>query len=61
MNEEEFVSLGKEVIEIEGVDLLFAAFVGGGDQGDFFLQIDEVAVAAGQQGAEASLRYCRRG
>ena len=55
-SEQEFVRLGEKVVEVEGVDLLLASFVGRGDLCDLLLQVDEVTVAAGQQGAESLAR-----
>ena len=56
IGEQEFVGLGEEVVEVEGIDLLLATFVGRGDLCDLILQVDEVTVSAGQQGAESLSR-----
>ena len=52
MGEEEFVRLREEVVEVEGIDLLLSSLIGRGDLCDLFLQIDEVAVTASQQGPQ---------
>ena len=50
------MGLGEKVIKVEGVDLLLAAFVGGGDLCDLILQVDEVAVTPCQQGTKCLTR-----